>query len=138
MNAPPNPRSSTVVALSTSRAVRANELIAPIIERLQQALDAENEQIASGKRIDYEAFNLRKSQGLLELTRLTSMVAGAEATPALRTALGNLRAKLEVNQRLLKVQLSAARKVSDIIARAIHEGQSDGTYSAYAWREPAE
>jgi hypothetical protein len=132
------PHAPTVVKLAATRAARASELIAPVIERLLQALDEESEQIASGKRVDYEALNLRKSQGLLELTRLAPMAAGAEATPALQTALQTLRAKLEANQRLLKVQLSAARKVSDIIAHAIQEGQSDGTYSAHGWREPAE
>jgi translation elongation factor EF-G len=131
-------RSPTVVTLAASRAARASELIAPVIERLLQTLDAESEQIASGKRVDYEALNQRKSQALLELTRLAPMVAGAEATPALRNALETLRAKLDANQRLLNTQLNAARKVSDIIARAIKDMQSDGTYSAYAWREPAE
>jgi hypothetical protein len=105
---------------------------------LLQSLDAESEQIASGKRVDYEALNQRKSQALLELTRLAPMVEGAEATPALRNALETLRAKLDANQRLLKTQLNAARKVADIIARAIRDMQSDGTYSAYAWREPGE
>src|SRR5579863_9835051 len=104
-------RPPTVVTLAASRAARASELIMPVIERLQQALDAENAQIASGKRIDYESFNLRKSQGLLELSRLAPMVAGAEASQTLRAALTGLRAKLDANQRMLRVQLNAARKV---------------------------
>jgi hypothetical protein len=131
-------RSTTVVTLAASRAARASELISPVIERLLQTLDAENELITSGKRVDYEALNQRKNQALLELTRLAPMVAGAEATPSLRNALETLRAKLDANQRLLKIQVNAARKVSDIIACAIKDMQSDGTYSAYAWREPAE
>jgi hypothetical protein len=53
-------------------------------------------------------------------------------------ALDALRVKLDANQRLLRIQLNAARKVSDIIARAIQDGQSDGTYSAYAWRDRGE
>jgi hypothetical protein len=72
------PKPGTVVTLAATRAARAGEMIIPVIERLQQTLDAENEQIASGKRIDHEAFNQRKSQGLLELTRLAPMVAGTE------------------------------------------------------------
>jgi hypothetical protein len=39
---------------------------------------------------------------------------------------------------MLRVQLNAARKVSDIIAKAIQDGQSDGTYSAFVWRDPTE
>jgi hypothetical protein len=131
-------RSPIVVTLAASRAARASDMILPVIERLHQTLDAENEQIASGKRIDYETFNLRKSQGLLELTRLAPMIAGVEASANLRAGLAALRVKLDANQRMLKVQLNAARKVSDIIARAIQDGQSDGTYSAYAWRDRGE
>src|ERR1700759_4117130 len=109
MNAPQR-HAPTVITLASSRAARAKELIAPVIERLLQTLDEENEQIALGKRADYESLNLRKSQGLLELTRLAPMVAGAEATPSLRNALETLRVKLDANQQLLKVQLNAARK----------------------------
>ncbi|HLW91736.1 MAG TPA: flagellar protein FlgN [Roseiarcus sp.] len=113
-------------------------MILPVIARLQQTIDAENEQIASRQRVDYDAFNKRKSQGLLELARLRPALAGVEKSEALRAALGALRGKLESNQRMLRVQLNAARKVSDIIARAIRESQSDGTYSAFAWRDADE
>jgi hypothetical protein len=78
---------------------------------------------------------LRKSQGLLELTRLMPALAGTEISLGLRVALVGLRAKLEDNRRILRVQLKAVQEVSEIIARTIQAGQSDGTYSAYSWRE---
>jgi hypothetical protein len=53
----------------------------------------------------------------------------------LRLALGDLLAKLDANQRLLHAKLMAARTVADVVARAISEGQSDGTYSEQIWRE---
>ena len=34
---------------------------------------------------------------------------------------------------LLAVQLKACEAVSEIITRAIQDGQSDGTYTALAW-----
>jgi hypothetical protein len=105
------------------------------IERLRSALDAENAQIASRKAVDFREFNLRKSQGLLELSRLMPVVAGVETGPQLRAALVGLKAKLEDNRRILRVQLRAVQEVSEIVARTIQAGQSDGTYSAYVWRE---
>jgi len=132
---PPSGRAATVVTLASTRVARANEMILPVIERLQQSLEAENAQIASGKRVNYETFNQRKSQCLLELTRLAPMAAGAESSRPLRQALSDLRDKLQANQRILRIQLNAARKVADIISRAIQEGQSDGTYSDYDWRD---
>jgi hypothetical protein len=105
------------------------------IERLRTALDAENAQIASHKVVDFRELNLRKSQGLLELSRLMPTVAGAEIGPQLHAALAALKAKLEDNRRMLRVQLKAVQAVSEIVARSIQAGQSDGTYSAYVWRE---
>jgi hypothetical protein len=105
------------------------------IERLQNTLDAETAQIASRTKVDFHQFNLRKSQGLLELTRLMPAIAGTEISFELRTALLALRVKLEDNRRILRVQLKAVQEVSEIIARTIQAGQSDGTYSAHVWRE---
>ncbi|HZZ61570.1 MAG TPA: hypothetical protein VFE63_10385 [Roseiarcus sp.] len=39
-----------------------------------------------------------------------------------------------MNRRALGVQLKPAAAIADIIARAIRDGQSDGTYDARAWR----
>jgi hypothetical protein len=86
----------------------------------------------------YEAYSLRKNQGLLELNRLIPALGGATAAGPLREALADLHAKLEANRRALGVQLKACAAVSEIIARAIQDGQSDGTYTALAWRRSRE
>jgi hypothetical protein len=106
----------------------------PIIERLVSTLDAENRDLEQGRRVKYEAYGQAKNQGLLELNRLIPALAGAAAAGPLRAALAELHAKLEVNQRSLAVQLKACEAVSEIITRAIQDGQSDGTYTASAWR----
>ncbi len=88
--------------------------------------------------VDYHAYNLRKSQGLLELNRLAPAFANHQIGPVLRAALADLHAKLETNRRLLRTQLLAAQAVSNIIARAIRDSQSDGTYSAHPWLDDDE
>jgi hypothetical protein len=128
-------RPTSPSAAASSRTTGSAEMLMLAIERVQNALDAENAQIASGKRVDFQAFNLRKSQGLLELTRLMPVLAGVEIGANARAALVALRTKLEDNQRTLRIQLKAVQEVSDIIARTIHAGQSDGTYSAFSWRD---
>jgi hypothetical protein len=110
----------------------------PIIERLVSTLDAENRDLEQGRRVKYEAYGQAKNQGLLELNRLIPALAGAAAAGPLRAALAELHAKLEVNQRSLAVQLKACQAVSEIITRAIQDGQSDGTYTASAWRRSHE
>ena len=57
-------------------------------------------------------------------------LAGAAAAGPLRDALAELHTKLEINRRALAVQLKACEAVSEIITRAIQDGQSDGTYTA--------
>jgi hypothetical protein len=109
--------------------------ILPVIERLARTLDEENEAIARREPVDYDAFNHRKSQGLLELNRHAPNLAGRQPSPALAAALGDLQKRLETNRRLLSTQLKAARAVSDIIAQAIRDSQSDGTYSDRYWMD---
>jgi hypothetical protein len=75
---------------------------------------------------------------LLELNRLVPALGRAAAAGPLREALADLHAKLEINRRALALQLKASAAVSEIIARAIRDGQSDGTYTALAWRRPRE
>ena len=113
---------------------RALELVLPVLERLGVAIEAENQELVRRQRIDYQANSRRKNQGLLELTRLGNALASVRGHPAAAAALADLNAKLETNHRLLGTQLRAAKTVSDIVARTIREGQSDGTYSAHPWR----
>jgi hypothetical protein len=106
-----------------------------VIERLADAVERETLDLNGPGPIDYRAHNHRKSQGLLELSRLTDTLADLRGHPRLRWALGDLLAKLDANQRLLHAKLQAARTIAEVVARAISDGQSDGTYSAQIWRE---
>ena len=105
----------------------------PIIERLIATVDAENRDLEQGRSVKYEIYSLNKNQGLLELNRLLPALVVAAAAGPLRDALAELHAKLEINRRALAVQLKACEAVSEIITRAIQDGQSDGTYTALAW-----
>src|SRR6202789_1594940 len=105
----------------------------PIIERLIATVDAENRDLEQGGRVKYEVYSLNKNQGLLELSRLLPGLAVVAAAGPLRDALAELHTKLEINRRALAVQLKACEAVSEIITRAIQDGQSDGTYTALAW-----
>jgi hypothetical protein len=105
----------------------------PIVQRLVATIDAENRDLEQGRRVKYEAYSLSKNQGLLELNRLAPALGVATAAGPLRDALAELHAKLEINRQALAVQLKACHAVSEIIARAIQNGQSDGTYTALVW-----
>ncbi len=106
-----------------------------VIDRLADAVQRETHDLSGPGPVDYRAHSQRKSQGLLELSRLEATLLSARGHPRLRSALRDLLAKLDANQRLLHAKLMAARTVAEVVARAISDGQSDGTYSEQIWRE---
>jgi hypothetical protein len=126
-------RHPNLAAANSGRSQSPVAMILPVVDRLRQTLDEENGDIARRGSVDYHAYNLRKSQGLLELNRLAPALADKQVGPVLRVALADLHAKLETNRRMLRTQLNAAQAVANIIARAIRESQSDGTYLARSW-----
>lgn len=110
----------------------------PIVKRLRRTAAAETGDIAGAGSVPYEAYSAQKNQGLLELSRLLPALEGVTPSDALREALVDLAAELEINRRALGVQLKASAAVAEMIARAIRNGQSDGTYTALAWRRAEE
>ena len=105
------------------------------LERLIEAVESESLALQRPGPIDYRAHSQRKSQGLLELSRLEPTLAGLKSHPRAHAALGKLIGRLEDNERLLHARLRAARTIAEVVSRAIHDGQSDGTYSSQIWRE---
>lgn len=99
------------------------------IERLEEAVDEETAALRTRAAIDLKDFNNRKSQGLLELNRALRGLDGAARDKAVPARLADLRAKLEVNRAVLETHLAAVREVATVLADAIRDAESDGTYS---------
>ena len=103
------------------------------IDRLEDTLHTESSLLRSGKGTNsLEDFNYRKSHGLLELTRASRNVDPETMDEKLKGRLTSLRGALETNSRLLQTHLDAAREISGILADAMRQADSDGTYSAPA------
>ena len=101
--------------------------IAAAIGRLEETVGAEMAALESHGPIDFADINRRKSQSLLELTRLVrSLPIGGDA--ALAPRLRSLNDTLTANQRLLSLHLAASRELSDMMVGVLHEADSDGTY----------
>jgi len=99
------------------------------IERLEETIEAETAALLSHKLDGQQDFNRRKSQSLLELTRLMRTLQGAPANPATVERLERLRSSLELNHSILEMHLKAIQEVADIVSGAIQNAESDGTYS---------
>jgi hypothetical protein len=99
------------------------------IERLEEVVDEETAALESSAGINLADFNNRKSQGLLELNRALRSHDGLARDKAALARLAGLRAKLGANRAVLKTHLDAVREVATVLADAIRDTESDGTYS---------
>ncbi|MGU3359005.1 flagellar protein FlgN [Methylobacterium sp. M6A4_1b] len=104
------------------------------LKRLEATVTAETEALLAHRPVDQEAVNRRKSQSLLELTRLTRGLDPADLEPSLLDQLLRLRGALERNQDAVGLHLRAVDEISGIVADSIREAESDGTYSGHLRR----
>lgn len=99
------------------------------ITGLEAVIDEETEALKTRGPVDLENFSNRKSQGLMELNRSLKQLEAMQNQKVVAARLDSLRSKLATNQAALQLHLEAVREISGIIASAIREQESDGTYS---------
>lgn len=104
--------------------------LADVVTRLLRVLEEENQLLERRKDVSLDPLIQKKSQLLLELIRLQKTQDLARAHPLSREALKQLRAALDRNQHNLKINLAAAREVTETILEALRQGESDGTYGS--------
>lgn len=104
-------------------------ILEPTLVRLEEIIDQETEALRARKSVDLSAFNDRKGQALLELTRLMRHVHGGAENPQLMSRMADLRVKLETNRAAIKMHLEAVREIAEALSDAIRDAESDGTYS---------
>lgn len=97
--------------------------------RLSQALHRETAALKERRPVDMDEFSDRKNQSLLELSRISRTVGRDALDPQLMPVLHDLREKLEENRAVLKLHLEAVQEIANVLASAIRESESDGTYS---------
>jgi VIT1/CCC1 family predicted Fe2+/Mn2+ transporter len=96
------------------------------LARLEALVDDNLEALAAGAPIDHAAVSEAKGRALLELSRQRAPAAAVDQD--LAEQVGRLRGKLAEEQRLLAIRLRAAELVGEIVAEALLETESDGTY----------
>ena len=102
------------------------------VERLERLLDKETVMLIEHRSISLDEFNHKKRHGLLELSRAIDALRGLDRDCLVydpKASVARLRVKLQNNLKMLQTHLDAVRAIAAIIARAIHEQESDGTYT---------
>jgi len=100
------------------------------LDRLEETLDLETAALLSRDLNNLDEFNRRKSQSLLEISRMVRSVESAAIDAIAVKRLERLKAKLEENQDILARHMRAVQEISAVISGAIQAAESDSTYSA--------
>lgn len=100
-----------------------------IAQHLESVVQEETNLLKNNAVADLQDFNLRKSQGLYDLSRAVHRLDGRNFDPATLERLRSLRHTLENNQAALSVHLQAVHEIATVISDAIREAESDGTYA---------
>lgn len=125
---PPIPQARAPAAKPVD-AAPASSPLERAIERLEEVVEQETAALEGRTGIDLKDFNNRKSQGLLDLNRALRAHDGLARDKAALARLAGLRVKLDTNRAVLKTHLDAVREVATVLADAIRDSESDGTYS---------
>lgn len=104
--------------------------LSAIIGRIEEAVETETASIRTDTRFDIKASNARKSRYLYELNKAAAALSPRQLDGEHREALQRLRAKLEINERVILAHLNAVKEVADLLQGAIQRAEADGTYSA--------
>ena len=117
--------------LEATRSEEIGGLLAAI-RRLANIVEEETAALATGQKVDFDDFSMRKSRSMLEFVRLMRARMHLGSETEITEEIQRLREKLERNRSLLEMHYDAVREVASIIVRAIKEAESDGTYTGRA------
>ncbi|MEE1655391.1 flagellar protein FlgN [Microvirga sp. CF3062] len=101
------------------------------LDRLEETLDMETSALMARDLSNLDEFNRRKSQCLLEISRIVRTAEISALDPNATKRLQNLQGKIEQNQDILRRHMHAVQEVASIISSAIQRADSDSTYSAH-------
>ncbi len=106
-------------------------LLEKTIDKLEELIDEETAALKAHRSIDLRDYNNRKSQTLLDLTRLTRLVGPTTVDLEFKARLELIRQKLDINRRVIQMHLDAVREIAALVSGSIQEAESDGTYSPH-------
>lgn len=110
--------------------------LARAASRVERALNEETRALRDRTEADMGDLNRRKSEGLLELSRIGRSLDRAQLDEATLVVLRNLRGALAENREVLALHLAAMEELGREMTAAISDEASDGTYSRPESRMP--
>ncbi|MFD1695838.1 hypothetical protein [Roseibium aestuarii] len=99
------------------------------LRRATDAVEAETACLRAGRHRDLKSFEHRKSQVLLDLSRLHASLPRGRKDGLVEERLRDLRRALSENMTLLDRHMQAVQEITDLLARTLLAADSDGTYA---------
>jgi ribosomal protein L22 len=109
----------------------SNMMLMKSLDRLEETLDMETAALMARDLSNLEEFNRRKSQCLLEISRIVRTAEIHMLDKRTTERLQDLQVKIEANQDILRRHMHAVQEVASIISNAIQNAESDSTYTAH-------
>jgi hypothetical protein len=116
-------------AAGTGSATSEAAPILALVRRLTNILEQEAEQLERNELGNLSQFIDQKSRSLFDLSRALAMHPNTSGIEGLDDELIKLRRAFEGNRSMLGVHLAAVHEVTEVIAAAMRQAESDGTYS---------
>lgn len=107
----------------------AVEPIIAIVRRLIEVLNQETEQLERNEVDNLSHFIDQKSRSLLDLNRALSEQESPADVPGLDDELVRLRQAFDSNREMLGIHMASVQEITEVIATAMRQADSDGTYS---------
>jgi len=105
--------------------------IIAIVRRLTEVLEQETKELKSNNHDNLSYFIDQKSRSLFDLNRaLTQHAESGRFVEGLDDELIRLRHAYESNRATLGIHLASVQEITEVIATAMRQAESDGTYSS--------
>jgi len=114
--------------MSTQHEIRVGSL-SPTLSKLIEVIEEENATLRVNRFIFHTEFTNRKNHALRDLMAMQRLDVCVETMLQVRPLLERLSTLLEQNASLLRLHISAAGEISDIIVASLRDAESDGTYT---------
>lgn len=120
---------TSVAAVAADEAHGVSAPIVSVVSRLADLLDQETQQLEKNDVSNLSYFIDQKSRSLFDLSRALAAYENTSSVIGLDDELARLRRSYEKNRSMLGIHLASVQEITEIIATAMQQAESDGTYS---------
>jgi len=125
----------TPMVIDDSQRTRIVRKLQAALRQISEVIDYETQALESHQTPDFQEIRAKKARGLqalsLLLDEIKPQILDDEHKAYLQPQLHQLQEKLARNQQLLQLHMEAVGELVEMINRAAHAQETDGTYDLF-------